>query len=52
MHSDTGSALGVTDDKFWGDINGYIGFDKNGNTYSINGEVQGAQIKNIKIASY
>jgi hypothetical protein len=52
LHSDTGSALGVTDDKFWGDINGYIGFDKNGNTYSINGEVQGAQIKNIKIASY
>jgi hypothetical protein len=52
LHSDTGSALGVTDDKFWGDLNGYIGFDKHGNTYKIDGELQGAQIKNIKIASY
>ena len=52
LHSDTGSAIGVGDDVFWGDLNGYVGFDKNGNTYSIDGEVQGAQIKNVKIASY
>lgn len=52
LHSDTGSALGIGDDVFWGDLNGYVGFDKNGNTYSIDGEVQGAQIKNVKIATY
>lgn len=50
LHKDAHSSTVAAGDTFWGDLNGFVGYDKQDAQYVINGNLQGDQIKNVYIA--
>ena len=50
LHKDAHSSTIGEGDTFWGDLNGFVGYDKQDAQYVIGSNLQGDQIKNVYIA--